>query len=66
MSADIEHTTAEELLALVHSQLFTMSDAEICADALLTVTYVKHLKDKAIRSDDKEMESVYEEILKHD
>ncbi len=63
MSADIEHTTAKELLALVYSQLFTMSDAEICADALQVVTYIKHLIDKAERQGDVIGARIFKEIL---
>lgn len=66
MSKDIEHTTAEELLALVHSQLFTMSDAVICADALLVVVKLKHLRDKAERANLQDVECLYAEALEID
>ncbi len=62
-SPSIEHTSAEELLAVVHSQLFTMSDAVICADALQVVTYIKHLIDKAERKGDIIGARIFKDIL---
>ncbi len=65
---DIEHCTAEELATLAHGHLLGPADCEILADALLTVTYIKHLKDKAERNDTtlgKHFVKIYEEILKH-
>lgn len=64
--SNIEHATADELVQLSNMNELIYPDCVVLADALLVVTYLKHLKDKAIRANDHGMEMLYEGILKHE
>lgn len=63
---DIDHATAAELYTLMSDANLTYADMLVLENALITVSYIMHLLDKAIRSEDIEMQNILEEILKHE
>ncbi len=62
---NIEHATAYDIFSLSKNMLLTNVDAIVLENALLTVEYIKLIRSKAERSEDKEMVTMCNDFLRH-